>query len=268
MKPSEGSPHTRVDLFRHPDKKGTFLPKQSDPDQNIELPKEGLEQAHFRAVEFAKEFKQAADGTVIWALTSNAPRTQIAREIFDSELRLAAQELGDEAIVMDMAGEMPTARVKELVAKAVQANGRKKKIVLINGPVHPALGIQKYDDPAYIALSKKLGGEQNMVGQWQHDPMVSKRIGVEYDHVAEGFAKMADEVEHISTEIFPDRNVWLPAFGHSFEVEVALATWSGTTTESVVQAGGEQIIGTMQSGRLEIMPDGQRHVTYNGQALS
>jgi len=251
----------KFDLTRHPEKKGTFLPKKKNPEENLDLPVEGIQQTQEKAKQFANEFLEAPEGTVFWALTSNAPRTQEARFIFDEELKYIAKKSG--AIVLDLEGKMPN---EEAIAKIKE--NKDKKVVLANGPVHSGLGIQNYNIEEYLKIIDEKGSEEKVVSDWKTDPELAKRIGVEYDKVKDGFEKMLNEVEEVSKKLFPDREVWVKGIGHSGEIEIGIGAYAGKTSAEVLEAGGGKMISTMESAHITIDPDGKRKVMYRGKELN
>ncbi|MFH0969533.1 MAG: hypothetical protein V1804_03440 [Patescibacteria group bacterium] len=251
---------TKFDLTRHPIKKGEFLPTQSNPEKNIDLPVEGIQETQKKAKEFAEEFEKAPEGTVFWALTSNAPRTQEARFIFDEELKYIAEKSG--ALVIDLSGKMPD----NSLAKEIEKN-KSKKIILINGPVHSGLGIYDYNIEEYSKLMDEKGSEEKVISDWSNDPEISKKIGVDYNKVAEGFEKMLDEIENISKDILPNREIWVKGIGHSGEIEVGLASYAKKTSAEIIEKTGGKLIETMESAHITIKPDGERKIEYRGQIL-
>lgn len=257
----------RIDIHRHPIKNGEILGQQTDPQQSIGLPVEGLHQAQERGGHFAAEFAAAPEGTVVWALSSKADRTQEARHVFDMELKAMAgklNEAGEEFEIIDLEGKMPDAGVRAAVDAAVTEDGHKKKVILVNGPASELMGYHDYDIDGYAALTEELGSEEELIARWQTDESVSRRIGVNYEDVASGFDKMLREMSRVHTEVFPDREVWVKAFGHSAEVEVALATWANVPTRDVMALGKGGIAGFLESARIQFDAEGQRSIMYRG----
>lgn len=253
---------TRFDLTRHPEKKGTFLERQDNPEEKIVLPMEGLQQAQAEAVKFAEEFSRAPAGTVFWGLTSNISRTQEARFIFDMELGVLAKKIGD-AVIIDLNEKMPDESIIEEIE-----NSKGKKIILVNGPAHPALGMQNYNMDEYAKLTDELGSEEKLISKWKDDPEIAKRIGVEYDKVASGFKELINEIEEAKKNLFPDRELWVKGFGHSAEIEVALATYADKSVGEVLNSAGGEIIKTMESAHIVIKSDGTKKVEYRGKELN
>lgn len=250
----------RLDLTRHPEKSGEKLPRQDNPEKSIDLPTEGLMQAQEKAVEFAEEFANAPEGTVVWALTSNAPRTQEARYIFDMELGVIARKTGAE--IIDLDGKMPNEYTLS------QISNQNKKIVLINGPVHQGLGMQNYNVDEYMALAKELGSEAEVIARWESNPEISRRIGVDYSVVKQGYEQMLADIVKIQQQILPDREVWVKAFGHSGEIEVGMATYVQRPIGEIIHDAGDSLIGTMESVHIAIRPDGTKLVEYQGRIIN
>lgn len=252
----------RLDFTRHPEKSGEKLPRQDNPENNIDLPTEGLMQAQEKAVEFAEEFSQAPEGTVVWAITSNAPRTHEARFIFDMELGVIARKTGAE--IIDLNGKMPDEQIAWQNANA----NKSKKIVLVNGPVHPGLGLQNYNVDEYMALAKELGSEAEVIANWESNPEISKRIGVDYEAVKQGYQRMLTDIVNIRQKVLPDREVWIKAFGHSGEIEVGIASYAQRSIGEIIHDAGDSLIGTMESAHIVIRPDGTKSVEYQGRIVN
>jgi hypothetical protein len=253
---------TRFDLTRHPEKKGKFLERQDNPEEKIALPVEGLIQAQNEAARFAEEFSQAPEGAVFWGLTSNVSRTQEARFIFDMELGVMAKKIGD-AMIIDLNEKMPN----ESIMKEIK-NNEGKKIILVNGPVHPGLGMHDYNMDEFVKLIDELGSEEKLLSKWKQDPEIAKKIGVDYEQVADGFKKLMDDIEKTKQEIFPDRELWVKGFGHSFEIEVGLATYANKTAGEILDSAGGKIIKTMESAHITIKPDGSKKIEYRDKELN
>lgn len=251
----------KFDLTRHPIKKGEFLPTQENPEKNLDLPVEGIQETQKKAKEFADEFEKAPEGTVFWALTSNAPRTQEARFIFDEELKYIAGKSGAE--IVDLAGQMPD----ESIMNKMQEN-KNKKYIFVNGPMHEGLGAQDYNMDEFVKILEEKGGsEEKVISDWSTDPEISKRLGVSYDKVGEGFKNMLDEIEKISKENFSEREVWVKGIGHSGEIEVGLAAYAGKTSARIIEESGGKLIKTMESAYVTIKPSGERKIEYRGKEL-
>ena len=261
-------PRVQLDLHRHPIKNGEFLPTQANPEENIALPFEGLIQAQEIAAEFANEFAQAPKGTVVFGLTSNAPRTQEAGFIFDMELQAVSKKLGDNVVVLDLGGKMPDESTKAQVDQAVDEQDNKKKVILVNGPVHAGLGIRDYDVAGYESAIGELGSEEALVTEWGRDGAIGDRIGVQYEEVFQGYIRLEKDIRKIREDIFPDREMWIKAFGHSGEIEVALATWTGRNIDEIIKLAGGNVINFMENARLENDSIGDRTVKYHGTKLT
>jgi hypothetical protein len=249
---------TRFDLTRHPEKKGEFLERQDNHNEKLALPIEGLVQAQEKAKIYAENFAEAPEGAVFFSLTSNVPRTQEARFIFDMELGVIAKKIGD-AVIIDLKGEMPD----ESLAEKLKVAGN-KKIIMINGPVHPGLGMHDYNLEEYGKLLKELGSEEKVITSWQTDPEISKRMGVEYGDVEKGFENMLEDIKKIKKELFSDKEVWIKGIGHSGEIEVGLAAYARKNADEIIEKGGGKLIGTMESAFVIIGEDGDTRVEYRG----
>lgn len=262
---------TQIDIHRHPIKSGEFLPQQMDPAKDIALPVEGLQQAQAEAARFAEEFAAAPEGTIVWSLASTAPRTQEAQFIFDMELKTVARKLkketGEEISIIDLHGSMPDKKIKDDIDSAVTDDGRKKKVVLINGPHTDMLGPGDYDLEQYEKLMDELGSEEELIARWPEFEEVSRRINVNYNEVADGFEKLMGSIVQAQKNLFPNRNVWVKAFGHSAEVEVALATWSKLSTQDILSLGKGGMVGFLESARVELDPEGNQSITYRDSQL-
>lgn len=261
------SPRVQLDLHRHPIKSGEFLTTQANPEENIALPLEGLIQAQEAAVEFAEEFSQAPEGTVVFGLTSNAPRTQEAGFIFDMELEAISKKLGSGVVVLDLEGKMPDESTKARVDQAIDEQGNKNRVVLVNGPIHEGLGIRDYDVAGYESTIEELGSEEKLITEWSRDGAIGDRIGVQYEEVFQGYIQLEKDIRKIQADIFPDREMWVKAFGHSAEIEVALATWAGRNVDEIIKLAGGNVINFMEKARLEIDVAGDRTVQYRGTKL-
>lgn len=220
------------------------MARQDNPKEKISLPVEGLMQAQEEAVKYAEEFAGAPEGTVFWALTSNVPRTQEARFIFDMELGVIAKEIGD-AVIIDLEGKMPD----EFISGSIK-NAGNKKIILINGPVHPGLGMHKYDLDEWIKAEKEFGSEENLISQWQNNPEIARRIGVDYEDVKRGFEDLLEDIKRTSKDIFPGREVWAKGLGHSSEIEIGLAAYAGKSVGEIIEKAGGSLIKTMESAHM------------------
>jgi hypothetical protein len=262
---------TQVDIHRHPIKSGEFLPQQKDPTIDIALPVEGLQQAQAEAARFAEEFAAAPEGTVVWSLASTAPRTQEAQFIFDMELKTIARKLkeetGEEISIIDLQGNMPDKRVKDGIDSAMTDDDQKMKVVLVNGPHTELLGPGDYNLEQYEKLMDELGSEEELIARWPEFDEVSRRINVDYGQVADGFEKLMGSIVQSQKNLFPDRNVWVKAFGHSAEVEVALATWSKLSTKDILSLGKGGMVGFLESARVELDPEGNQSITYRNSQL-
>lgn len=266
----EKEPGTYIELTRHPEKKGEFLSRQDNPKENITLPVEGLIQAQERAKEFAEDFANAPEGTVVWALTSNAPRTHEARFIFDMELGVIAKKIGAE--IIDLQGQEPTELTKNSIEAARAPDGTKKKVVLINGPAHPGLGLHNYDLEEYTKLCEEIGSEEALISQWAEDPVVggrkiSERLGVTFSQVAEGYKQFLHNISSMSETLFSERPVWVKAFGHSAEIEVGLAAATGKPVKEILEKAGGSLINTMESAHIFIRPGDTQSIEYRGKEL-
>jgi hypothetical protein len=251
--------NTYFDLTRHPVKKGQFLKRQDDPEKNIVLPEEGLVQAQEEARKYAEDFSQAPKGSVFWALASDVSRTQETRFIFDMEMNAVAREIGD-AFVIDLNGKMPG----EEVIGRIREN-KDKKIILINGPIHPGLGQHKCDWEEYAKLEEELGSEKELISKWEYDPVIAKRVGVEYKEITEGYKKLLEDIKNISKDIFSGREVWVKGFGHCGEIEIGLAAYADKTAREIIERAGGNLLNTMESVFLTIKPDGKVLIRHRDQ---
>lgn len=263
--------NAQIDIHRHPIKTGEFLPQQLDPTKDIDLPVEGLQQAQAEASRFAEEFAAAPEGTIVWSLASTAPRTQETQFIFDMELKTIARKLkedtGEEISIIDLHGEMPDEKIKVDIESAVTDDDRKKKMVFINGPHTPMLGPRDYDIDQYEKLINELGSEEELIAKWPESDGVSRRINVNYGAVADGFEGLMGNIVQAQKNFFPDRDVWVKAFGHSAEVEVALATWSKMTTRDIISLGHGGVVGFLESARVELSPEGEQSISYRSEEI-
>lgn len=232
------------------------MARQDNPAEKIALPVEGLMQAQEEAVKYAEEFANAPEGAAFWALTSNIARTQEARFIFDMELGVIAKRIGD-AVIIDLEGNMPDESVSERIKDAGN-----KKIILINGPVHPGLGMHKYDLDEWAKAEKEFGSEENLISNWQNNLEIARRIGVNYEDVKHGFEDLLEDIKRTSKDIFPGREVWVKGIGHSSEIEIGLAAYAGKSVGEILEKAGGSLIKTMESAHIMIKPDGETSVGY------
>lgn len=250
------------ELTRHPEKKGTMLERQDNPEEKNALPMEGLQQAQEKAAKFADDFFKAPEGSVYWGLTSNISRTQEARFIFDMELGVMAKKIGN-AVILDLNEKMPDEKIM-----AELENNKNKKIILINGPVHPGLGMYDYNMDEYVKLIDEFGSEEKMISEWKNNPEISKRLGVKFDDVSNGFEKIIKDISDTKKKLFSDRELWVKGFGHSAEIEVGLAAYANKEVGEVIEEAGGDLIKTMESAQVVIGADGNRRIEYRGKEIN
>jgi hypothetical protein len=250
--------NAEVDLTRHSkkfkDESTERMPAQKEG-ENIDLPLDGIIETQKAAREYAEEFLKSPEGTIFWAMNSNAARTQEAKFIFDEEMKYIAGKSGAE--IIDLENKMPD----ESILQQVQ-NLEGKKIVLVNGPMHPGLGIQNYNMDEFRNLIKQEGSEEKVISDWANNPEVAKIIGVEYRKVKEDFDGLLKDIEDVKKKLFPNREIWVKNIGHSGEIEVGLAAITGKNSGEIIKDAGNKLIQTMESAHITIKPDGKKLVEY------
>lgn len=127
-----------------------------------------------------------------------------------------------------------------------------------------ALDVGKWNPKEYYKMAEECGGEEEMLARWPDDPEISERLGVTYEETASGYEKLLEDITKTNQEIFPNREVWVQAFGHSGSIEAGLATYAKKTSRQFMEASGNRVIETMNSAHITIKPDGQRKIVYRG----
>lgn len=248
----------RIELTRHPIKLGRMLPRQDNPLENIGLPFEGIIQAKREAEKFASEFVKAPNGTLFWTMASNKPRTQEAAWIFERELASLVKTRPDIAVI-DLEGQMPATSFRARIEEEKMPDGTDRKIVLINGPVHPALGENFPTSPSVMSLYDRLD-DLEAFKAWAADPGIGRSECVGVEEIGAGFSNMIERVREIGQEI--GRNIVVKAFGHSGQIEAGIAAVTGLHPLEILEDAGGTLINTLEHADVMLRPNRNPLVRY------
>lgn len=246
------------DMHRHSEKKGEMIPRQTpegkEGEMNI-LPFEGIVQSQKQGAELAKKIEEAPDGAVYMGFTSNVARTQEADYIFSEEIRYVARKHPEWKVVH--------LKDTNLVEISQTVAGTNQKVVVMNSGAHEAMGMHPYDmDEIVKDLTEGGLTEVEALKQWLDDPETQRRYKIPPEHVVETFRAFVREQRETMKRLFPGRPAIISGVGHSWELDIMIASSLGKelTGKTIDDMGG--MINTMEGAEIEISPEGKVVTRY------
>jgi len=254
LEPKEG---IEVDLIRHPEKKGETVPTQTPEGEAGApgpLPKEGIMQTQEIAQKFAERVKDIPRA-VVFGFVSNQPRTGEASFIFDQELRVMAERLGNSQVFNQSE--------KSLEEIAQEVKPETDKVVIMDSTEDTAMGMRDWNMDALLAKISELGSEPAVLQKWMGDPELQKELGITPEQIGQETKDWLKTQREKAKTLFPDRPIVITGIGHSFELDTAIASLMGKefSDKTLDELGGD-MINTMEGARIVIQPNGLGTVEY------
>jgi len=257
------STESEFHIYRHPEKKGEMLPRQDNPDEMIDLPKEGLQQAQQEFADLAKRVEKIP-GAVILVYTSIVPRAVEAGYIASEELRVMAEQLPNSKI-FSLEKEGSLEKISQQVDKKTD------KVVIVEPIVDLVFGDRDLKDDEVKTLFAKYNVKtaDEFIAKW----LDNKEMQAEFeDKIGTTPLGAASEMRawignkfHEVQKLFPGRPMVVAGIGHSGNLDAAFL---GLRSKSVIGEELEKIGGsikTMEKATLIVDQDGKGSVEYRKQ---